>query len=465
MNKYADAEKEVFIDREKLYSLIEGREPSDSDIDDLLNKALKLSGLDLHDVSLLLRIESDANRRKLLDAAGRVKREIYGKRLVLFAPLYTGNRCTNNCLYCAFRKDNTSLNRTVLDMRQIEAEVVSLLKEGHKRILMLCGESRDNSLDYFLEAIRCAYNARWGNHSIRRINVEIAPMEVDQFKRLKAAGIGTYVCFQETYDPVLYTQYHPSGSKAHYAYRLTVMDRAMAGGIDDVGIGALFGLADYRFEVLAMIEHASHLEKKYGCGPHTVSVPRIEPADNAPLSNNIPFPVSDDDFRKIVAVIRLALPYTGMILSTRESESLRTELFSYGISQISAGSRTNPGAYAGSGDTGSQFSLGDHRSLDEVIRDVASIGYIPSFCTGCYRLGRTGKDFMDLAKPGDIKRHCDPNAVSTFMEYLIDFATPHTREIGEKALFDFIDSMDETAQARARKMVEKVMSGARDVYC
>ncbi len=456
-----------FIDRDKLYELIEGKEPSEAEVDGILNKALKLKGLDLIDVSKLLRLQDDTEIKKIFKTAGMVKEKIYGKRIVLFAPLYIGNKCSNNCLYCAFRKDNLELRRVVLNMKQIDSEVVSLLNEGHKRILMLCGEDAENPLEYFFEAIRTAYKARAGTSTIRRINVEIAPLEKEGFAALKKEKIGTYVCFQETYDPVLYKKYHPVGSKSDYEYRLTVMDRAMDGGIDDIGIGALFGLADYRFEVLAMMEHASHLEKIFGCGPHTVSVPRIEPAQNAPLASHIPYPVSDKDFKKLVAIIRIALPYTGMILSTRENETLRTELFNYGISQISAGSRTNPGAYSHSGNenSGSQFSLGDHRSVDEVISNLIDQGYIPSFCTGCYRKGRVGNDFMDLAKPGLIKEFCMPNGVFTFQEYLMDYAKPETKVKGLKLINSILGGIEKPELKK--KMIDnldKIKNGERDLY-
>jgi len=465
MNRRFFEARDIFINRDKLFSLIDRPEPSDIEIDGILNKALKLKGLGLEDVATLLRIESPEGIQKLLKAAGHVKKEIYGNRMVLFAPLYTGNRCSNNCTYCAFRKDNKEIKRVVLTMDQIRAEVESLLKEGHKRLLMLCGESRNNPLEYFLEAIRTAYDATWNGHNIRRINVEIAPMEVEGFRKLRDAKIGTYVCFQETYDPVLYVQHHTTGPKASYEYRLNVMDRAMEAGIDDVGIGALFGLGDYRFEVLGMMEHAAHLERKFGCGPHTVSVPRIEPADNVPLTTNIPNPVTDDQFRKIVAIIRIALPYTGIILSTRETEELRTELFSYGISQISAGSRTNPGGYAAEGESTGQFSLGDHRSLEEVISALIDQKHIPSFCTGCYRKGRVGNDFMDMAKPGLIKHYCQPNAAFTFKEYLLDFASDETRKKGMALIDEVTESMDKPAvREKMKKALAEIDHGKRDLY-
>lgn len=463
--------EQLFIDRGKLIDLMNAPEPSDGAVNDILNNALNLKGLGLRDVASLLNVKSPEAIGRLLTSAGKVKEEIYGRRLVLFAPLYTGNKCVNDCLYCGFRRSNTVLKRSVLTMEQIKMEITALLREGHKRVLLICGESPENPPDYTVDAIRASYAVRHNNNTVRRINVELAPMETGDFAKLKAEKIGTYVCFQETYDPVLYKEYHPAGPKADYGYRLTVMDRAMEGGIDDVGIGALFGLGDYRFEVLGMMEHARHLEETFGCGPHTVSVPRIEPADGAPLSFKIPHAVSDADFRKIVAVIRLALPYTGMILSTRESPAMRDELFRYGISQISAGSRTNPGAYShvdGSAhekETGSQFSLGDHRSLEEIISELIECEYIPSFCTGCYRKGRVGNDFMDLAKPGLIKQFCMPNGIFTFKEYLMDFASEKTRTRGNLLIDRLVENAGADAlKSKMRSALDDIGAGQRDIY-
>lgn len=456
----------VFIDRDKLYNMVEGKSPGNTELQTILNKALKFKGLNLAEVASLLRVTDQESIHEIMEAARVVKEHIYGRRLVFFAPLYTGNACINNCLYCAFRRDNTALKRKVLSMPEIAQEVSSLLKDGHKRLLLICGESSRNNTDYMCEAIRTAYAVREDKNYVRRINLEIAPLPVEDFRKLKAEKIGTYVCFQETYDPVLYKEYHPEGTpKADYENRVTVFDRAMEGGINDVGLGVLFGLTDYRFEILALMEHAAHLEAVFGCGPHTISVPRIEPAENAPLPDKIPFPVSDDDFKKIVAIIRIALPYTGIILSTRESEEMRTELFDHGVSQISAGSRTNPGAYSEKADTGSQFSLGDHRTLDEVISSIIDKEYIPSFCTGCYRKGRVGSDFMDLAKPGLIKEFCMPNAVFTFEEYLLDFASPETKERGSKLIKKLLSEVEKKSlKERMIKALNEIDGGVRDVY-
>jgi len=467
---------QTFIDREKLYGLLEGPTPDSDAVDTIIAKALKLKGLNLEDVAALLRVKDPIQLEKVRQTANSVKEIIYGKRLVLFAPIYTGNECSNSCTYCAFRQENTVLKRTTLTNAQIQSEVKVLLREGHKRILLICGEKEGEPIEQFIEGIRAAYAVREGRSSVRRINVEIAPQTTDDFRKLAAEKIGTYICFQETYDPVQYRKYHLAGPKKDYANRLYVMDRAMEAGIRDVGIGALFGLADWRFELLAMMEHARHLEELFQCGPHTVSVPRIEPADGAPVANHVPFPVNDDDFKKIVALIRIALPYTGIIMSTRETEAMRNELFRYGVSQISAGSRTNPGAYTEESETpedqasGAQFSLGDHRSLAEVVDKLIDEEYVPSFCTGCYRKGRVGSDFMDLAKPGLIKQFCLPNGLFTFREYLHDFADATLKAKG-MALCAKIEAeandgttSGKTLQNRIRLGVKKVDAGERDVY-
>ncbi len=457
----------AFIDRDKIYSMLDGKKPTENELNEILNRALLLRGLNQADVTSLLMVDDPVLIRRIMKAAKVVKENIYGKRLVLFAPLYTGNVCVNNCVYCAFRRENRGIMRKVLTMPEITREVEMLLGEGHKRILLICGESPKNDIDYMCEAIRTAYAVRKGKNYVRRINVELAPMPVEDFKKLKNEKIGTYVCFQETYDPVLYKNYHPAGTKkADYEYRVTVFDRAMEAGIRDVGLGVLFGLADYRFEILALMEHAHHLERIFGCGPHTISFPRIEPAENAPLVEHIPYPVGDEDFKKIIAIVRIALPYTGIILSTRENETMRTELFAYGVSQISAGSRTNPGAYSNSGaESGSQFSLGDHRSLDDVISSIIDKEHIPSFCTGCYRKGRVGNDFMDLAKPGLIKEFCLPNAVFTFKEYLLDFAASDTKEKGLRLIDTIVSEMPkQSLKERMIDVLNRIERGERDVY-
>jgi len=389
-----------FIDYADLSKLASRPEAGEGKIYEILSRAAELKGLNIHDAAALLSVRQPQLIRRIMAAAEQTKLAIYGKRMVMFAPLYTSNHCVNNCLYCGFRKDNTDLRRRKLSIEEVCAETSVLLREGHKRLLVLTGETGDNDLSSLKETLHAIYQVRENGQGIRRINVEIAPLSTAQFRELKTCNIGTYICFQETYDQGLYSKYHHTGPKADYKNRLFVMHRAMEAGIDDVGIGALFGLADHRFETLALLKHAEELERIFGCGPHTVSVPRIEPAHGAPVSEEIPFPVDDDAFRTIIAVLRLSLPYTGIILSTRENAALRHELFRYGVSQISAGSRTAIGGYTENQAEEGQFSLGDQRSMEEVIEELVEMGFIPSFCTGCYRMGRVGKDFMDLAKPG-----------------------------------------------------------------
>ena len=438
-------------------------------IRDILRKSRELKGLSLEDVAALTTVSTMELLEELFAAARYVKESIYGRRLVLFAPLYISNLCSNECTYCAFRARNTMVKRRALNMEEIAREGMALIEQGHKRVLLVAGESYPSEgFSYILRAIETLYSLKNKNGEIRRVNANIAPLTPEEFRELKATNIGTYQLFQETYHQETYHNVHIGGKKKDYMWRLTAMDRAMEAGIDDVGIGVLFGLFDWRFEVLAIMQHIRYLEEKFGVGPHTISVPRLEPATGSDLAAHPPYPVNDLDFKKIVAIIRLAVPYTGIIMSSRETPNLRRETFALGVSQISAGSRTNPGGYQEGDDekhSAGQFALGDHRFLDEVVRDVASLGYIPSFCTACYRLGRTGADFMDLAKPGAIKDHCDPNAMSTFMEYLMDYASPQTRQEGEAAIEKFLPQMGEKQEKTARKMLEKVAAGKRDVFC
>ena len=460
-----------FIDEARIGAVLESsRSPSPDRVRELLAKARELKGLSLEDVAALAACDDPALLDELFRTARWVKDEIYGSRLVLFAPLYFSNLCSNDCVYCAFRAKNRELVRRALTPAEIAEETRLLVEQGHKRVLLIAGESypRDQGgFDYILRAIEACYGVKSGKGEVRRINVNVAPLSVEQFRELKAARIGTYQLFQETYHRATYAEVHQGGKKKDYDYRVTVMDRAMEAGIDDVGIGPLFGLYDWRFELLATMQHIGHLERKFGVGPHTISVPRIEPAVGSDVASHPPHAVSDLDFKKIVAILRLAVPYTGLILSTRETAEMRRELLALGISQISAGSRTNPGGYgeaAREEEVASQFQVGDHRSIDEVIRDVAGMGYVPSFCTGCYRLGRTGADFMDLAKPGEIKYHCQPNALSTFQEYLQDYASPLTRAVGEDLIRKTLEGMDEQQRAISDALLKQVRGGKRDVF-
>ena len=460
-----------FIDEVYINSLLEDESLNDAKLQkEIIAKAKEAKGLTLKESAALLKINSPEILDDLFHTARQVKETIYGNRLVLFAPLYVTNNCVNNCLYCAFRRDNKELKRKTLTIEEVRSEIEFLVKQGHKRILVVAGEHpKKSGLDYLKEVIETIYDVKIDNGNIRRVNANTAPLSIDQFKTLKSFGIGTYQCFQETYHFETYMHMHPDGPKRDFAWRLYAMDRAIQAGIDDVGIGALFGLTDYKFETLGMLSHAFNLDNKFGIGPHTISVPRIEPALNAPVAHKPPFAVDDESFKKIIAIIRLAVPYTGIILSTREKAELRRELFKLGVSQISAGSRTSPGAYKESKESINeyemeQFQLGDHRTLDEVVRDCCGLGFLPSFCTACYRSSRTGDRFMELAKSGNIGKLCVPNALSTFKEYLDDYASEETLSAGSKFLNGEVDKLDGTTKRKTEQMLDRVIAGERDVF-
>ncbi len=462
------AEKIKVIDEELIYrNLEEGRGKPREVVLGILEKAKEAKGLEPEEAAVLLQTEDPELLGEIYQAAREVKMRIYGKRLVLFAPLYLSNYCVNNCRYCGFRRDNRLISRKRLNMEEIQSQVQELEKLGHKRLLIECGESSLSDMDYVEEAIATIYDTKIENGEIRRVNVNIAATTVDHYRRLKAARIGTYQLFQETYHRATYEAIH-EGPKRDYERQVLAQDRAQEAGIDDVGLGVLFGLYDYKFEVLALLFHARHLEEGFGVGPHTISVPRIRPAPGVDF--RLPHLVADGDFKRLVAVLRLSVPYTGMIISTRESVEMRAEAFSLGISQTSAGSRTSPGGYGakegGEGeDLSAQFQTADHRSPDEVIRSICNLGYLPSFCTACYRRGRTGKEFMDIAKPGEIQHLCGPNAVLTFKEYLLDYATPETREVGEGALASHLEEITNPGlKEKTQERIQELEEGKRDLY-
>ncbi|MGD9900684.1 MAG: [FeFe] hydrogenase H-cluster radical SAM maturase HydG [Calditrichaceae bacterium] len=465
-----------FIDNDRIYAELENPViTSPERIREIFAKAREMKGIEYNEVLALLHLDDPQLIREMYETSRWIKQEIYGNRLVLFAPLYISNLCQNECLYCAFRANNKKLVRKSLSQDEIKEEVEFLLSQGHKRVLLVSGESyTERGLNYIFDSIKTVYSVKTDNANIRRINVNIAPLSVDEFKRLYQQQIGTYQLFQETYHEETYKKLHLKGPKSDYEYRLNTMDRAFEAGFDDVGIGVLFGLADWRYEILALLNHISHLEQKFGLGPHTISVPRLEPALNSEISYEPPYAVSDNDFKKIIAVLRIAVPYTGIILSTRENASMRRAAFDLGISQISAGSRTNPGGYKHD-DTHpadvpegerSQFSLGDSRPLLEVTKDIVAHDHIPSYCTACYRLGRVGKDFMDLAKPGLIKQNCLPNAMLTFAEYLHDFADDELRVCGFKMIDRMIENEinNEGLQRRVRNDLNEINNGRRDLF-
>ena len=406
-------------------------------IDKIIEKAKLRKGLDHREASVLLACENKEKLDEIFALAQQIKKDFYGDRIVMFAPLYLSNYCVNGCVYCPYHAKNKHICRKKLTQEEVKNEVIALQDMGHKRLAIESGEDPvNNPIEYILECIKTIYSIKHKNGAIRRVNVNIAATTVDNYRKLKEAGIGTYILFQETYNKESYEQLHPTGPKHNYAYHTEAMDRAMEGGIDDVGIGVLFGLELYRYELAGILMHAEHLEAVHGVGPHTISVPRIRRADDIDpdvFDNGI----DDETFAKIVAIIRIAVPYTGMIISTRESQSVREKVLKLGVSQISGGSRTSVGGYVEpeeEEENSAQFDVSDQRSLDEVVRWLMELGYIPSFCTACYREGRTGDRFMSLCKNGQIQNCCHPNALMTLEEYLMDYASDETKEIGEKLI-------------------------------
>lgn len=467
--------KSSFIDADYLNKVLgHTLNPSAEVIRCIIEKARQKKGLTVEEVGHLINLQDKSLLTELFETAALIKQEIYGERLVFFAPLYVSDYCVNDCEYCNFHIRNKGLNRRQLTMDEVAEQTRFIINQGHKRILLELGEDQiHNKVDYIVDVINKIYSVRTSKGNIRRINVNIAAATVDDYRKLKSAKIGTYQLFQETYHRDTYERLH-KGPKADYDRQITAHTRAFEAGIDDVGLGVLFGLYDWRFEVLGMVAHAQYLDKTYGVGPHTISVPRICPA---PSVNYKPeYPVSDDDFLKLIAILRLAVPYTGMIISTREHPEIRKTAFKIGISQASAGSVTTTGGYGRKDtqpsrlgpalrDVASQFNIHDERSLEDVIKDVINDKMIPSFCTACYRSGRTGERFMKLSKPGEIHKFCRPNALLTFAEYLYDCTTNGITEQGLKLIADYLEQIeDEPIRSETRRRLAEIKSGKRDLY-
>lgn len=452
------------INQQKIEDLLtSGQQAERSLVQAILQKAEAAEGLLPDEVAALLFVTEPDLLAQLFQVAQAVKERIYGKRVVLFAPLYLSNECTNNCLYCGFRRDNLQLERRTLRKDDIRQQVEILLGMGHKRLLLESGEDPKTPIEYVLEAIETVYGTALGEERIRRVNVNVAATTVEHYRLLKQSGIGTYQLFQETYHRPTYRLMHPTGAKANYDYHLTAIDRAMQGGIDDVGIGALIGLYDHRFEVLGLMQHIAHLQAEFGVGPHTISVPRLRLASGQMLPKV--YPPTDLEFKRLVAVLRLAVPYTGIILSTRENAELRDQLLDLGISQMSAASSTSPGGYRRDDHDAEQFEGADHRSLLQMVRAISAKGYLPSFCTGCYRLGRTGEHFMELAKDGQIQTFCQPNAIITLAEYLADHGDDETRAELTPKFADWLQAItDPVLQQTTRDRLAALSTGARDLY-
>ena len=435
-------------------------------VDKIIEKARLKKGINHREASVLLACEDKERIEGIYNLARQIKKDFYGDRIVMFAPLYLSNYCVNGCVYCPYHAKNKHICRKKLTQDEVRKEVIALQDMGHKRLAIEAGEDPvNNPIEYILESIQTIYSIKHKNGAIRRVNVNIAATTVENYRRLKEAGIGTYILFQETYHKENYEKLHPRGPKSNYAYHTEAMDRAMQGGIDDVGIGVLFGLNTYRYDLVGLLMHAEHLEATFGVGPHTISVPRICSADDidkADFENAI----SDETFQKIVAVIRISVPYTGMIISTRESQRSREKVLALGISQISGGSRTSVGGYAEEElpeENSAQFDLSDTRTLDEIVAWLLKLGYIPSFCTACYREGRTGDRFMSLVKTGQIANCCAPNALMTLQEYLEDYASPETRALGTEMIRRQMEQIPNPAiRKRALENLERIARGGRD---
>ena len=435
-------------------------------VKEILHKARECKGLSHREAAVLLECNQPDLIEEMFELAREIKHKFYGNRIVMFAPLYLSNYCINGCVYCPYHGKNKTIRRKKLSQEEIRQEVIALQDMGHKRLALEAGEHPvHNPIEYILESIKTIYSIKHKNGAIRRVNVNIAATTVENYRRLRDAGIGTYILFQETYNKTNYEVLHPTGPKSDYAYHTEAMDRAMQGGIDDVGIGVLFGLETYRYDFIGLLMHAEHLEATYGVGPHTISVPRLcmaDDIDTADFKNAVP----DEVFNRIVAIIRIAVPYTGMIISTRESQQSRARLLELGISQISGGSRTSVGGYVNEEtpeENSAQFDVADHRTLDEIVEWLLDLNHIPSFCTACYREGRTGDRFMSLLKNGQIANCCLPNALLTLKEYLKDYASPQVREKGEAMIKRLLQTVpNEKARATADKYLNAIDDGKRD---
>lgn len=457
-----------FIDDAYLTHLLTGPVSDRAAVRDIVAKSLAKQPLSVEETAILLRSDEPELLGEIFGAARTLKETVYGNRIVLFAPLYIGNDCVNDCSYCGFRRSNVVALRRTLTEAELRQQVLAMERAGHKRSILVFGEHPRYDAEFIAEQARIVYSVRQGHGEIRRVNINAAPMDIEGYRIVKSAGIGTYQIFQETYHHETYRRVHsPHSRKGNYLYRLDGLSRAMEGGCDDVGIGVLFGLYDWRFEVLGLVAHAVHLRERYGVGPHTISFPRLRPACGTE------FPglgsVSDDDFKRVIAILRLAVPYTGLILTARENASLRRELMSFGVSQIDAGSRIDIGGYTEKGAQvldREQFELGDTRPLDTVMRELLNDGYVPSFCTACYRLGRTGEHFMEFAIPGFIKRYCTPNALTTLNEYLVDYASEETRLAGKQRIQEELAKLEEgPVKAELKKRLQRIdETDDRDLY-
>ncbi len=456
-----------FIDPEEIREILDSTPSTRGQVRDVIEKSLARNRLSLRETAVLINAADPESIDMIREGASRLKKIVYGNRIVLFAPLYVGNRCSNDCRYCGFRASNKDAVRKTLTPAELIQEVQSLEDAGQKRLILVFGEHPLYNAGYIADVVRSVYSVKHKNGEIRRVNINAAPMEVEGFRTVRESGIGTYQIFQETYHPGIYKTYHPRGRKADFNYRLTSLDRAFEAGIDDVGIGALFGLYDWRFEVMGLVRHVNHFEACFNVGPHTISFPRLQ--QTSASEQNFQYRVSDEEFTRLVAILRLAVPYTGMILTAREPAHIRTEVLRYGVSQIDAGTKIEIGAYTASPQVQDlkkeQFRINDDRSLNEVIDELLENDYIPSFCTACYRLGRTGEHFMEFSVPGFIKRFCTPNAILTLAEYLLDYAPEETRRKGWDVVQKNVEALNNKGQMReVLRKIEQMKQGRRDLY-
>lgn len=463
-----DVSMQPFIDDDEIWDYINKAEVTKEKVEQIIEKSLNKNRLNLAEVAVLVQA-SDPELVELIKQGARVLKErVYGKRIVLFAPLYVGNYCSNNCQYCGFRTSNKDMIRKTLTKDELIKNVEALEDSGQKRLILVYGEHRNYSPEFIAETVRTVYSVKKGHGEIRRVNINAAPLTIEGFRTVHEAGIGTYQIFNETYHKETYKKVHPSGMKADFEWRLTSLDRAMEGGIDDLGIGVLFGLYDWRFEVLGLLRHVNHFEACYNIGPHTISFPRIKDYSEGKIdTSNF---VSDEDFTRLVAILRLAVPYTGLILTAREPDAIRKEVLSFGVSQIDAGTKLEIGAYADDIEDETQnlnkeqFKINDDRTLNAVIDELLDGDYLPSFCTACYRKGRTGEHFMEFSVPGFIKRFCTPNALLTLAEYIVDYASPETAEKGWRLIEKNLKQIDDSFIDEVKERLERVKKGEHDLY-
>jgi len=467
--KIADEKGKPFIDANEIWDYINNTKPTKERVREVIAKSLAKNRLNLEETAVLMNADSPELIEEIKNGARELKTKVYGNRIVLFAPLYVGNKCANNCTYCGFRASNKEAVRKTLDDKELINEITALEETGQKRLILVYGEHNEYDADFIAHSVKTAYGVKKGNGEIRRVNINAAPMSAEGFTKVKDAGIGTYQIFQETYNKEAYQKYHISGRKSDYDYRLTALDTAQDVGLDDVGIGALFGLYDWRFEVLSMVRHTNHLEACYNIGPHTISFPRIQDFSKSNLEKK--YFVNDDDFSRLIAILRLAVPYTGLILTARESARIRNEVIHFGVSQIDGGTKIELGSYSLNLNekeqnlNKEQFKVNDDRSLSEVIDELLDNDMLPSFCTACYRLGRTGEHFMEFSVPGFIKTKCTPNAVLTLAEYIEDYATPITAEKGWRAIEKNLSALrDDDLIASVKNKKKKIKQRGRDLY-